>query len=145
MMEGVLKAMVEGSSHHLKVDNWVTKNPWKIVDTDTDTDQRKLDKKCLEEMVWRLVEEIFNPTILEEVKQKLSVGIGNVIHRDEETMVASHACRKEDEGSRTEGKDELIGVFLKENLILSMLHKDQGVFDSLIGGFESSLVLDNSI
>ena len=51
-------------------------------------------------MVWRLVDEIFSPPNLQEVKLKLGVVIGNAlnaIHRDEETMVASHACGKEDE------------------------------------------------
>ena len=39
----------------------------------------------------------------------------------------------------------MTGVFLEENLVLSMLHKDQVVSDSLIGGFEPSLELENTV
>ena len=99
-------------------------------------------------MVWRLVEEIFNPINLEEVKRKLDLVIGNVlnlVHRDKVTLAVSHACRKEVEESQKKGKDKMTGVFLEENLVLSMLHKDQVVSDSLIGGFEPSLELENTV
>ena len=53
-------------------------------------------------MAWRLVEEIFAPTNLEEVKQKLGAVIGNAlaIHRDVKTMDDSQVCRKEEEEPR---------------------------------------------
>ena len=53
-------------------------------------------------MVWRLVEEIFNPINLEEVKRKLDLVIGNVlnlVYRDKVTLAVLHACRKEVEES----------------------------------------------
>ena len=55
--------------------------------------------------------------------------IGNAlaILRDVETMDDWHKCRKEEEEPRMEGKDDLRGVFLKEDLVRSMLLTDQGI------------------
>ena len=139
--------MVEGLPHHLKVYDWVMNNPWKMADSYVDKNRMKLDKMNLKGMVWKVVEEIFNSTNMEEVKWKLGVLIEeaiNAIHRDGDIMVESLDRRKEDEKLRMEGKDEQPGLFLEEELFLSMLHKDQGVSSSLICVIESSLVLESS-
>ena len=84
---------------------------------------------------------------MEEIKQKLGVFIEeviSVIHGDEDIMVELIGRRKEDEEQQMEGKDEQSGVFLEEELILLMMHKDQGTSGSLIGAFESSLMLEGS-
>ena len=103
------KEVVEGLPHHLKVDDWVMKNPKKMANFDAKKNQMKLDKMNLKGMVWRVVEEIFNSTNMQEVKRKLGVVIEeviNTIHRDEDIMVELLDCRKEDEEPRMEGKDE---------------------------------------
>ena len=63
----------------------------------------------------------------------------NAIHRG-----ASFDHKKEEEELRMEGRDELLGLFLEEDLILSILHKDQGISDSLISDFEYALALESS-
>ena len=103
------KEVVEGLPHHLKVDDWVMKNPKKMANFDAKKNRMKFDKMNLKGMVWRVVEEIFNSTNMQEVKRKLGVVIEeviNTIHRDEDIMVELLDCRKEDEEPRMEGKDE---------------------------------------
>ena len=41
---------------------------------------KNLDKKRLEGMVWRLIEEIFNPSNMEEVKQRLALVVIEVLN-----------------------------------------------------------------
>ena len=117
-------------------------HPRTLVDSIDDEIRMELDKLNIKELVWRVMEEIFHPTNLEEIKCTLATLMEesiNVSHRDEYTMVESRGCRKEDEEQQLERKDEQSGVFLEEELVLSMLHKDQDVTCSLIGAFKPSL------
>ena len=60
----------------------------------------QLDKINLKGMVWRLVEEIFSPTNMEEVKRKLDGMIDEAIYaiqRDEEVSITLNGHRKEDD------------------------------------------------
>ena len=60
----------------------------------------QLDKINLKGMVWRLVEEIFSPTNMEEVKRKLDGVIDEAIYaiqRDEEVSITLNGHRKEDD------------------------------------------------
>ena len=65
-------------------------------------------------------------------------------YKGKEDMLISHACRMDSEASRVSGKDEKIGVFLEEQLIHSMLNRDQVASKHAIGGFEFSFELECS-
>ena len=58
-----------------------------------------LETKSLEEIVQRLVEEIFKPSNLENARHKLEIVANtlNMVCRDEEAKLAFHACRNESE------------------------------------------------
>ena len=54
-------------------------------------------------------------------------------------------CRKVDEEIQVQETVEQCGVFLEEDLVSTMLHKNQGDSSPLIGVFGFSLILEASI
>ena len=94
-----------------------------------------VEKVKLKGMVWRLVEEIFKSIKMEEIKLRLRTLLEGVIHAVE----AEHpGCRKENDETLTEGGGDQLGVFLEEEILISMLHKGRDESCNPIGEFETS-------
>ena len=77
--------------------------------------------------IWRVVEEFFKSTYVEEIKRKLGIVIEeaiNVIQRDDVILKEPIGCRKGDKEMQLEGVDDQQRVFLEEELVSSMMHKD---------------------
>ena len=141
------KEVVEGLPHHKEVDDRTIINPKCLVESGDDQPRMELVKLNLKGMVWRMIEEIFKSTNMEEIKHKLGVWMEeviNVIQREEIILTKLLGCKKIEEESCLEGKDEQPRVFLEEELVSSMRHKDQRCSGSLIGAFEYSLQLEAS-
>ena len=86
------KEVVEGLSQYLDGEDKEANGLGKAKTPYIDKDQRHLDFKCLEGLVGRLVDVIFNPTISEEVKQKYEIEIAealNMFLRGEDAMFGS--------------------------------------------------------
>ena len=97
--------------------------------------------KCHEGLVRRLIDVIFNPTILEELKQKHKSEFAealSLVLTGDDAMVSSHACREEAESLRRFALEEKTRVFLELPFVNSMLHKVQNVSYSSIGVFYPS-------
>ena len=76
---------------------------------------------------------------MEEVKRKIGVVVEEVMdafQRDDGFMTSSCECRKKGEKLRMEGEEKQAGVFLEEELVLSIWYKNQEEGSSLIGPFE---------
>ena len=65
------KEVVEGVPQHPKGDDKEVARCWNPIVLDSNLVQESIDKKYIKEMGMKLVEEIFSPSILEVVKQKL--------------------------------------------------------------------------
>ena len=122
------KEVVQGVPNKLKDEHWASKNPRNMVRPDVVWNKRQPNKMNLKGMFWRLTAEIFCLTNMEKVKQKLGVLVdeaNNEIFRDEESSAAPPDRKKDDEVQQMEGRDEMSGIFLEEDLLCTMLHKDQ--------------------
>ena len=54
--------------------------------------------------MWSLIEDIFNPSNIEEAKHKLELVVFNalkLVRRDEDAVLVPHACREESVSSQT--------------------------------------------
>lgn len=92
---GKVLEVVEGRrlyTHNDVKEVYDRRNAWISNDDKT---HRNLGQKCLKGMVWNLLEEIFNPSTLEEAKHKLELVVFNtlkMVRRDEDAMLVPHAC-----------------------------------------------------
>ena len=141
------KEVVESRPQNLKLDGWRLKNPRILTGSESHLNRMKNDRMNLKGMIWEVVEEFFSSDNMEGIKQKLGILIEEalrVINKDEGTVTKLIGCRNEDEEQRSDGEEKQAGVFLEEELVHSMLHKDQSLTNSPIGYFESDLTLEGS-
>ena len=130
------KEVVGSMPLHQRVDNGESISLRKMEIAVEDKNRIKLDNLFVKGLVWRLVEVFFNPTMVDKAI--------TAIQRDEDIKAVSLDGRKGEEEMRLVGRDECTRIFLEEDLVLLMMHEDQGVSDSLISYFESSLTQETS-
>ena len=142
------KEVVSGMPHSPKVDEWAGDNQEKLVSPDTGKNSRRGDMMSLKGMIWKVMDEIFRPTIMGEMRQKLQGVVNEVvdaIQREEEIVMDSSNCMMEDEEQRRKGGDERVGAFWEEELVQSMIHQNQEDVRCPIGERESLQALEASI
>ena len=136
--ERSFKEVVAGLPFLLKAQDQVLKNHNSVEDSNDTKERLELDKLNIKGMVWRVVEEVFKLGNIEELKRK----IGDLM---EEALMVEPLVHKETvEVPRMKGKEVELGVFLEEELILSMKHKYQDGASSLISAFEPVLAEEGS-
>ena len=139
--------VVEGVPNLSKDDRWGRKKTRAGVAYFDEESRKEFEKTNIQRLVWRVVEEIFHTTNVEKIRRKLGIWIeeaindshGEVIFNDE-----PRGCRVQGEEQQREGEAEKARVFLEEDLILPMLHKDLDKSCPLIGAFEPSLQFEQS-
>ena len=139
--------MVEGLPHHHQVEDWTLRNPSKVEASDGAKNRTELDILKLKGLVLRVTEEVFKSDNTEEFKLNLGVLIvvaSNGYLKNEDFLAESLDHKEAAEVLMTEGKEDQLMVFLEEEWILSMLHKDQDGDSSPIGVFEPPLTLEGS-
>ena len=100
------------------------------------------DKVKLKRLVWSLVNEIFRSVKLEEIKQRL----GSLLEMAFHDVVAEHpGGRKENDEMQTHGGGDQRGVFLEEEMLISMLHKGRDESCNPNGAFETSIPIGSMV
>ena len=102
------KEVVVGTPQHSNVNDWLEENLASKAVPDLQNNGRKVEKLCMKEMIWSLVEEIFNSTNIEKIKQKIGVVFEeafNAIKGREVAMDVLVDCRKIEEKLQKERGD----------------------------------------
>ena len=135
------KEVVEGLSRNIEKDDWAKDNHRSIEGFGVGMNRNETEMMNLKEMTWRLVDEIFKAASREEVIRNIgSVFVEMISELKKKVVLADLGdCRntgeKEEDEPRVAEEEEQLGVLLEEELVISMLHKDQQAPMPLIGSF----------
>ena len=140
-----LKEAVEGMPHNKVKEVWAKNNHRFLEGSGVDMNRKEVEMMKLKEMAWRLADEIFKVTSKEEVIRNIGGVVVEMISEFKKKDFVSavlDGCRKtgeeEEEVLPVAEEEEQLGVFLEDELVISMLHKDQQAPMPLIGPFDFS-------